>query len=103
MAGAFLAIGGFVSALTRNQVIAFVIAAAVCFLFMMSGLEMVQAAVRGWAPELVRQVVAQLSFLTHFDAITKGVLHVRDLLFFCAVMGVFLFANTVIVDLKRGA
>lgn len=103
MAGAFLAIGGFVSALTRNQVIAFVIAAAVCFLFMMSGLEMVQAAVRGWAPDLIRNLVAQLSFLTHFDAITKGVLHIRDLIYFIAVMGVFLFANTVVVDLKRGA
>ena len=53
MAGAFLSIGSFVSALTRNQVIAFVIAAATCFIFMMSGLEPVQSAFRGWASPFV--------------------------------------------------
>lgn len=103
MAGAFLAIGGFVSALTRNQVIAFVVGAAVCFIFMMSGLEIVLAAFRGWAPEFVRDLVASFSFLTHFDSITKGVINARDAVYFLTVIGVFLFINTVIVDLKRGA
>jgi ABC-2 type transport system permease protein len=103
MAGAFLAIGCFVSATTRNQVIAFVIAAAVCFLFMMSGLEIVLAAFKGWAPPLVVDVVASLSFLTHFDAIVKGVIDLRDVIYLLSVMGLFLFANVVTVDLKRGA
>ena len=65
MAGSYLAIGGFVSAMTRNQVIAFVIGAAVIFLFMMSGLELVQSAFRGWAPELVIDLVRSFSFLVH--------------------------------------
>jgi ABC-2 type transport system permease protein len=103
MAGAFLAIGCFVSALTRNQVIAFVIAAVVCFLFMMSGLEIVLAAFKGWAPPLVVDVVSSLSFLTHFDAIVKGVIDVRDVIYLLSVMGLFLFANVVMVDMKRGA
>jgi ABC-2 type transport system permease protein len=103
MAGAFLAIGCFVSALTRNQVIAFVIAALVSFLFMMSGLEIVLAAFKGWAPPLVIDVVASLSFLTHFDAIVKGVIDLRDVIYLASVMGLFLFANVVTVDLKRGA
>ena len=51
MAGGLLAISAAVSALTRNQVIAFVLAAAICFLFLMSGLELVQAFFRGWAPD----------------------------------------------------
>lgn len=103
MAGAFLSIGSFVSALTRNQVIAFVIAAAACFLFMMSGLEPVQSVFRGWASSFVIDLVASLSFLTHFDAITKGVFDLRDIIYLGSVIGVFLFANVVIVDIKKGS
>jgi ABC-2 type transport system permease protein len=102
MAGAFLAIGGFVSALTRNQVIAFVIGAAVCFLFLMSGLDVVQGAVRGWAPPYVVELLGSLSFLVHFERVLKGVLDIRDLIFFFSVMGVFLFANVITVELKKG-
>lgn len=103
MAGAFLAICGFVSALTRNQVIAFVVAAAVCFLFMMSGLELVLSAFRGWASYFVIDTVASLSFLSHFDGITKGVIDLRDVVYLLSAIGVFLFANVVVVDLKKGA
>ena len=103
MAGSYLAIGGFVSAMTRNQVIAFVIGAAVIFLFMMSGLELVQSAFRGWAPELVIDLVRSFSFLVHYDAIIRGVIDVRDMIFFISIIGVFLFANMVVVDLKKGA
>jgi ABC-2 type transport system permease protein len=103
MAGAFLAICGFVSALTRNQVIAFVISAAVCFLFMMSGLELVLSAFRAWAPQAVVDTVASLSFLTHFDGITKGVIDLRDVIYLVSAIAVFLFANVVTVDLKKGA
>ena len=103
MAGSYLAIGGFVSAMTRNQVIAFVIGAAVICLFMMSGLELVQSAFRGWAPELVIDLVRSFSFLVHYDAIIRGVIDVRDMIFFISIIGVFLFANMVVVDLKKGA
>lgn len=101
MAGAYLAIGGFVSALTRNQVIAFVVGAAVIFLFMMSGLEMVLSAFQGWAPAFVTDLVQSLSFLTHYDTVVQGLLDIRDLIFFLSVMGVFLFSNVVVLDLKR--
>ena len=103
MAGAFLSIGSFVSALTRNQVIAFVIAAAACFVFMMSGLEPVQSAVRGWTSTFVIDLVASLSFLVHFDAITRGVFDLRDFIYMASVIGVFLFVNVIIVDLKKGS
>ncbi len=103
MAGAFLSIGSFISALTRNQVIAFVIAAAACFLFMMSGLEPVQSAFRGWASSFVIDLVASLSFLTHFNAITQGVFDLRDVIYMAAVIGVFVFANVIVVDLKKGS
>jgi ABC-2 type transport system permease protein len=102
MAGAFLSIACFVSAITRNQVIAFVVAAAVCFMFMMSGLEMVQSAFKGWASPFVTDLVASMSFLTHFDGIMKGVIDIRDVIYLLSTMVVFLFANVVTIDIKKG-
>ena len=103
MAGAYLAIGACISALSKNQVIAFVIAAAVCFLFMMSGLEMVQALFSGWAPQWTVDMVAGLSFLTHFNAIIKGVVDLRDVIFFASLIGVCLAVNVFIIELKKGS
>jgi ABC-2 type transport system permease protein len=101
MAGAFLAIGSCMSALTKNQVIAFVIAATVCFLFTMSGLDLVLNFFRGWAPEWLVGTVASLSFLTHFNAVTQGLIELRDIIFFVSLIAFWLFANAVLIDLKR--
>ena len=102
MAGAFLAIGSCISALTKNQVIAFVLGAAVCFLFMMSGLDLVQSIFRPFAGPFVLEAISSMSFLIHFDAITNGVIDLRDIVFFVSVACVFLYANVVVVDLKKG-
>jgi ABC-2 type transport system permease protein len=103
MAGAFLAIGSCMSAMTKNQVIAFVIAATVCFLFTMSGLDLVLNFFRGWAPDWLVDTIASLSFLTHFNAVTQGLIQARDLIFFVSLIAFWLFANVVIVDLKRAS
>ena len=103
MAGAFLAIGSCISALTKNQVIAFIIAATVCFLFTMSGLELVLNVFRLWAPDLLVDTIASLSFLTHFDAVTKGVIELRDLIYFGSMMAVWLLATIVTIDLRKAA
>lgn len=103
MAGAFLSIGACVSAATKNQVIAFILAAVVGFLFLTSGLEIVIAFFRGWAPAAVVDAVAGMSFLTHFSAITAGVIDLRDMLFFGSLMTVCLFINVLLVDTQKGA
>ena len=103
MAGAFLAIGSCMSAMTKNQVIAFVIAATACFLFTMSGLDLVLNFFRGWAPDWLVDTIASLSFLTHFNAVTQGLIEARDLIFFISLIAFWLFANVVIVDLKRAS
>ncbi len=77
------------------------VGAAVIFLFMMSGLDMVMGIFQGWAPPLIVDVVRSFSFLVHYDAIVRGVIDIRDLIYYLAVMGVFLFANVVVVDLKK--
>lgn len=103
MAGAFLAIGSCVSALTRNQVIAFIVAATVCFLFTMSGIELVLNFFRGWTPEVLIELIASLSFLTHFLSVTNGVIDIRDVIYYGSMIAFWLFANVVVVDLRKVA
>lgn len=101
MAGAFLAIGSFVSAMTRNQVIAFILAATLAFVFTMSGFEMVLNSVKAWMPDIVAQAVASMSVLSHFERITRGVLELPTLVFFLSMIVFFLFATVVAVEQKK--
>ncbi|CAK0750964.1 ABC transporter permease subunit [uncultured Gammaproteobacteria bacterium] len=103
MAGAYLAIGGCLSAITANQVIAFVVAVLVCFLFTVSGAPMVMSFFTGWAPQVLVDAIASFSFLTHFTGIVNGVIDLRDLIYFLSVMALWLFATAVIVDLKKAS
>ncbi len=101
MAGAFLAIGSCISACTRNQVVAFIITVVVCFLFLLAGFPLVLAAFNSWAPQGVVDAVSGLSFLTHFASISKGVIDVRDLIYFLLTIAFWLYASAVVIDLKK--
>lgn len=101
MAGGYLAVSACISALTRNQVVAFILAAAVCFALLGAGTQMLQGVLRAWAPEVLAEAVASLSFLTNFQAIARGVIELRDAVFFLSLIAVALFVNTLLVDLKR--
>jgi ABC-2 type transport system permease protein len=103
MAGSFLAIGSCISALTANQVIAFIVAATVCFLFVMSGFELVQNFARVWAPEFVVSAIASLSFLTHFYQIVEGVIDLPDIVFYLSVIAFWLFANVIAVETQKSS
>jgi ABC-2 type transport system permease protein len=103
MAGAFIAIGACMSAVTKNQVIAFVLGAAACFLFLMSGVDLVLAAFRPWAPQLVVDTVASFSFITQFGELMKGVVSLASLLFFASLISLCLVVNTLLADLKKAA
>ncbi len=101
MAGALLAIGACVSAATKNQVIAFVVTAAIAFVFTVAGSPVVLGLLQGWAPQWLIDAVTQMSFLDHFSAITRGVLDARDLAYFVSIMIAFLFANAILIDLEK--
>jgi ABC-2 type transport system permease protein len=101
MAGAFLAIGSCISAATRNQVVAFILTVVVCFLFVMAGFPLVLDAFASWAPQGLVDAVAGLSFLTHFVSISKGVIDLRDLLYFALMIGFWLYASAIVIDLKK--
>lgn len=101
LAGAFLSIGSCMSALSKNQVIAFILTVTVSFLFIVSGFPMVLDALSAWAPQALLDAVASLSFLARFDAISKGVIDLRDLLYFVTLIAAWLTATAVVIDLKK--
>ncbi len=101
LAGGFLAIGSCMSALTRNQVIAFILAVVVCFVFLLAGFPLVLDAFSAWAPQALVDAVASLSFLTHFESIAKGVIDIRDLLYFAMLMAFFLLATAIALDVRK--
>ena len=102
MAGGFLAIGSCMSALTRSQVIAFVLSGFVCLIFVMAGFPLVLDIFKGWVPLIVLDTVASLSFLTHFNAVSRGVLSLQDFLYFVSVIVVWLLATSIVLDIKKG-
>ena len=101
MAGGFLAIGACISAATRNQVIAFIFTVVVCFLFLLAGFALVLEMFDGWAPQPIVDAIASLSFLTHFTSISKGVIDIRDLLYFGTLIAAWLAANAIVLELKK--
>ena len=103
MAGGYMAIGACLSALTRNQVVAFVVTVTVCFLFTVSGLSLVLDFFSGWAPQPVIDAIASFSFLSHFNSIVEGVIDIRDLIYFATLIILWLVANVIVVELQRDA
>ncbi len=101
MAGGFLAIGSCLSAATRSQVIAFILTVVVCFTLLLAGYPLVLDAFRGWAPPALVDGIASLSLLTHFQAISKGVLDLRDCLYFAMTIGAWLYATTLVLELRK--
>ena len=101
MAGAFLALATCISALTKNQVIAFILATIAGFLLVMAGFDLVLASVRGWAPQFLVEIVQSLSFLSHFNRLSQGVIEFPTLVFFLSMIAVCLWINIVVVDLKK--
>jgi ABC-2 type transport system permease protein len=101
MAGGFLAVGACLSAASRNQVVAFILTVVTCFLLLLAGFPLVLEFFRAWLPQVLVDAVASLSFLTHFNAISRGVLDLRDLLFFVLTIAFWLIASAVVIDLKK--
>lgn len=100
VAGAYLAVGAALSAATRNQVIAFVLAVAACFLFAASGSPIVTEFLSDRIP-LLAEVSRALSVADRFNGFTRGVIALRDIVFFASFIGFFLFLNAVVLDHRK--
>ncbi len=101
MAGAYLALGSFISAWTKNQVIAFVLSVSLCFVFILIGTQLVLGFFSAWTPQTVLDTISSFSFLSHFVSITKGVIDGRDVVYFASLILCFLFMNAVAIELKK--
>lgn len=101
MSGGFLAVGSCLSALTKNQIIAFILTLVVCFLMVVAGFPIVQDVFSSWAPLWLVDGMAQLSFLTHFEAISRGVIDLRDFAYFLILIFAWLYATVIVVDMKK--
>ena len=97
MAGSYLAIGSCISALTRNQVIAFIVAVLVSFLFTVSGTPLVVNLVQGLGFSTLVNLVASFSFLTNFTTMSRGILELDNLFFMLSIMALWLTINTLVL------
>ena len=103
IAGGSLEVGSIRSLLTNSHDIVFVISLVISFLFLLSGFPLVLDFFSGWAPQAVVDAIASFSFLTHFESIKKGVIDLRDIIYFTALISFWLYANVVIIDAKKAS
>lgn len=101
LAGAYLAISCMTSALTRNQVVSFILSVVACLFLILAGWPPVTNLLVRWAPNWLVKGVAAFSVMPHFDGIQRGVLDSRDLLYFASLVGFALFSTSVIIRSHR--
>ena len=97
LAGAYLAVTCMTSAMTRNQVVAFILSVVACLFLILAGFNPVTDLMVRWASPAFIDTVAAFSVVTHFDGFQKGVIDSRDLLYFLSVIGFSLFATGLVL------
>ncbi len=97
MGGAYLAIGLFVSSLTKNQIVAFIIGIVTCFALLIVGEDIVLMS----APSVVVPLFTYLGLGAHFESVSRGVIDSRDLIYYLSVIGFFLFLNTLALESRK--
>ena len=101
LSGAYLAVSSMTSAMTRNQVVSFILSVVICLFLILAGYTPVTDLLTKWANPAFVQVIASFSVMTHFEAFQRGVLDARDFLFFGSLIGFALFATGVIIRSHR--
>jgi ABC-2 type transport system permease protein len=102
LAGAYVAAGMFTSALTRNQVISFILAVVIGLFLILAGYPPVTDLLSQWAPVWLVDSVASFSFMSHYEVLQRGIIDLRDLIYFASVMVFMLFATQVVLKNKVG-
>ena len=103
MAGAYLSVGSMTSSLTRNQVISFILSVVICLFLVLAGWPPVTDILSGWAPVWLADVVSGFSFMPHFVSIERGVLDLRDLVYYFSVIFFMLFATGVVLQNRKAS
>jgi ABC-2 type transport system permease protein len=103
MAGAFLSLGLMTSALTQSQVISFILSASASLLFVLTGYSPFTSIFSGWSPLWLERLVLNFSFLSHFYSMARGVIDIRDIIYYFSMIFFMLFLNHAILYNRRGA
>jgi ABC-2 type transport system permease protein len=103
MAGSYLAIASFTSALTKNQVISFILSVSICLVLVLLGWGVLSESLNTIFPVWISDFVSQFSFTTHFDAIRRGVVDLRDLIYFVSIIVIMLMLNVVVLESHKAS
>ena len=101
IAGTFLSVGSCLSACTKSQIVAFVLTMMACILLTFLGSDALTNAFSGMATEKMLKLLKSFGFLVHYMSITRGVLDLRDIIFFVSFDSVFLFATVIVLERKK--
>ncbi|HJT81312.1 MAG TPA: ABC transporter permease [Chthoniobacterales bacterium] len=101
LAGAYLSVSAMTSALTRNQVVSFILSVVICLFLILAGWPPVTNLITNWAGQGIVETIAAFSVMTHYESLQKGVIDLRDVLFFASVMVFCLFTTSVIIRAHR--
>lgn len=101
LAGAYLAISCMTSAITRNQVISFIVSVVILLFLILAGWPPITDMLQQLSVPAVVDLVASFSVMTHFDAFQRGIIDSRNVLFFLSVMVFALFTTGVILRSHR--
>ena len=101
LAGAYLAVTCMTSAMTRNQVVAFILSVVICLFLILAGFNPVTDLMVRWASPALVDTIAAFSVVTHFDGFQRGVIDLRDLVFFASLIAAWLAATVIVLDMKK--
>ncbi len=103
LAGCMLSVGSMTSSLSKNQVIGFIVAVVFCLVFILAGFPPVTDALSGWAPVWLVKLVSETSFLTHYLSMERGVIDIRDIVYYLSVISFMLFVNALIIQSRKAS
>jgi len=101
MAGAYVSVGMLTSAMTRSQVISFVVSVVICLVLVLAGTPLITGFFSRWAPVELVNAVASLSFWTHFEDIKRGVVDISDIGYFIGIIIFMLFSTHIVLESRR--
>ena len=103
LAGAYLSVGSMTSSMTRNQVISFILSVIICLFLVLAGWPPVIEILSGWSPLWLVDVISGFSFMPHFQSMERGVLDLRDIIYYISVIFFMLFANGVVLQNRKAS
>jgi ABC-2 type transport system permease protein len=103
LAGAYLSVGSMTSSMTRNQVISFILSVIICLFLVLAGWPPVIEILSGWSPQWLINVISGFSFMPHFQSMERGVLDLRDIIYYISVIFFMLFSNGVVLQNRKAS